>query len=201
MTMESSAHSVSSAPAMPAATAAPASLVGWLGALWGIAGVSLLLLSAITRLSPRALEALTGGLDWLGWAVLVPWTLFMVFSEGYRGFQQGFSPRVAARARWLGAHPTATRVVLAPLFCMGFFQATRRRLITTWCLTTGIVGLILLVSLLPQPWRGIVDFGVVAGLLWGLVALWIFAAQAFFGSRFHWDPELGGSAAVANTPG
>ena len=37
----------------------------------------------------------------------------------------------------------------------------------------GIVGLIVLIRKLDQPWRGIVDAGVVVGLGWGLVAtLW-----------------------------
>ena len=30
-------------------------------------------------------------------------------------------------------------VLLAPLFCMGLFHATRKRLIVSWCALTGIV--------------------------------------------------------------
>ena len=39
--------------------------------------------------------------------------------------------------------------------------------------------LILAVSRLDQPWRGIIDAGVVVGLAWGLMTLWIFTARAF----------------------
>lgn len=166
------------------------SWAGWAAALWGILGVSLLIGSAIVRLTPKAWAALTAPLEWYHWAVLVPWLIFMLVSEGYRGFQQAFSPRVAARTRWLRQHPGCLRGILAPLFCMGFFGATPKRQIVAWCLTGGIIGLILLVSLLDQPWRGIVDSGVVAGLLWGLLSLWFFTAQALFQPEFSSDPEL-----------
>ena len=177
----------------------PLSALGWLVSLWGILGVTLLIGSAVVRLSPMAIEALTGPLRWYHWAALVPWLAFMLVSEGYRGFQQAFSPRVAARARWLGEHPAMLRGLLAPLFCMGFFGATKKRQLVTWILTSAIVGVVLLVRLLEQPWRGIVDCGVVAGLLWGLIALWIFAAQALAGSRFTVNPELS-PALETNTP-
>ena len=39
--------------------------------------------------------------------------------------------------------------------------------------------LVALVRRLDQPWRGIIDAGVVVGLAWGLAALWIFTARAF----------------------
>jgi hypothetical protein len=42
---------------------------------------------------------------------------------------------------------------------------------------------------LPQPWRGIVDLGVVIGLAWGLVALGVFTVQAFSG-RLNHAPEV-----------
>lgn len=165
-------------------------LRGWVAALWGIAGVSLLIGSAVIRLSPKALAAFESSWAWYHWSVLIPWMAFMLFSEGYRGFQQGFSPRVAARARWLRAHPSWVRLLLAPFFCMGFFGSTRKRQIVAWCLASGIVVLIVLVSLLDQPWRGIVDAGVVAGLLWGLVSLWLMSCRALLRPVFAVDPEL-----------
>jgi apolipoprotein N-acyltransferase len=78
-------------------------------------------------------------------------------------------------------HPRPVIVVLAPLFCMGLFHATRKRLIVSWCALIGIVGLIVLVRQLDQPWRGIVDGGVVAGLGWGLVAMLWFMVRALLG--------------------
>lgn len=164
---------------------------GSLAAGWGLLGISLLLGTAIARLSLVAADAFSYPWSSAQYALFVGFTLFMAYSEGYKGFQKAFSPRVAARARHLAQspHPPA-RVWLAPLFCMGFFGATRRRQTVTWCLTLGIIGLILVVRLLPQPWRGIIDFGVVIGLTWGLVSLWIYTWLAFTRPHFAHNPEL-----------
>jgi hypothetical protein len=153
--------------------------LGLLGAVWGLSGVVLLLASAVYRLAHWALDAFAYPLSPAQWALLVGFALFMLIGEGYRGFQKNFSPRVATRARHLSSHPTPLRVALAPLFLMGFFGATRRRKITTWCLTIGIVVLVVGVRHLDQPWRGIIDLGVVLGLAWGLIALLAFTCRAF----------------------
>jgi hypothetical protein len=164
--------------------------LGVLGAVWGLLGVALLLGAAVYRLTPWAIEAFSHPFTLFQWVLLVGFTLFMLIGEGYRGFQKNFSPRVAVRARHLAGHPTPVRVLLAPLFLMGFFGATRRRKITTWCLTSGIVLLIVGVRLLEQPWRGIIDLGVVLGLTWGLVALFGFTYQAFFRTEFSFPADL-----------
>ncbi|HBE69275.1 MAG TPA: hypothetical protein DDW52_14095 [Planctomycetaceae bacterium] len=156
--------------------------------IWGLIGVVALLGFAIYRLAPRAWEALQEGLTPFQWCLMVVWTVFMVYSEGYRGFQKKFSPRTAARVNYLSKSPSATQTLLAPLFCMGYFGATRRVQITSICLTLGIVLLVLLVSQLPQPWRGIVDFGVVAGLSWGLLTFVAFYIQAATSENFAHDP-------------
>jgi hypothetical protein len=96
---------------------------------------------------------------------------------------------VAARIHYLSQHVTPLRLLLAPLFCMGFFHVRRKRQIITICLTLGIIGLVQLVHLLAQPWRGIVDAGVVLGLVWGIVSLAVFTLQAFFSSDFRHSPE------------
>ena len=67
--------------------------MGVLGAIWGIAGVTILLLSAVLRLAPRAQEALSGDLNTLQWIAVILWGVFMLFAEGYRGFQKKFSPK------------------------------------------------------------------------------------------------------------
>lgn len=163
---------------------------GALGVAWGLFGVSLILGSAIWRLGERAWAAFQYPFSTTQWLVLIGFAAFMAVGEGYRGFQKGFSPRVAARTRYLARHPNGLRVLLAPLFCMGYWGATRRRQIVTWCLTLAIIGLVLLFRLLPQPWRGILDFGVVLGLSWGLIALWVYAWQALTRARFDHDPEV-----------
>lgn len=168
----------------------PYPFAGRLGAGWGLAGVTLLLGAAVYRLTPWAVDAFSYSLTLSQWVLLVGFSLFMLVGEGYRGFQKNFSPRVVARARHLAGHPTPVRVLLAPLFLMGFFGATRRRKVTSWSLTTGIVLLVLGVRRLAQPWRGIIDLGVVLGLAWGLVALFGFAYQAFSRREFSFPADL-----------
>jgi hypothetical protein len=58
--------------------------------------------------------------------------------------------------------------------------------------TAGIIVLIILVRLLPQPWRGMVDAGVVVGLAWGMISLILFGLQALGGERFDYSPEVPG---------
>lgn len=162
---------------------------GAVGALWGIGGVVLLLGAAIYRLAPLAAEAIAYELGPVHWAVLVGFTAFMAYAEGYRGFQQRFSPRVAARAKYLRENPRPLLVLLAPFFCMGYFHATRRRKISSISLTAGIIMLIIMVRLLAQPWRGIIDLGVVVGLVWGEATILYFSALAFYGAGFSHPPE------------
>lgn len=164
--------------------------MGTFGAIWGLAGVFLLLGSAVYRLSVVAASAFSHTLQPRHWAALLIAVLFIAYAEGYRAFQQRFSPRVAARAKYLRNHPRVLHVALAPLFCMGFFYATRRRKITSISVTTGIVLLIVLVRLLPQPWRGIIDLSVVVGLGWGIVSLAFFGYQAFAKEDFSYTPDI-----------
>jgi hypothetical protein len=166
------------------------SLLGILGAVWGLAGVLLILTSATYRLVPHAIEALNDELSLLQWVSLVIIVLGMAYAEGYRGFQQGFSPRVAARAKYLKDHPRPLHVLLAPFFCMGYFHATRRRKVTSISLTVGILVLVLLVRMIAQPWRGIIDAGVVVGLAWGIITVAVFGMLAFCAGSFDFSPEV-----------
>lgn len=165
-------------------------MLGYIAALWGITGISLLLGSAIYRLSAIGMQTFDYNLSWYHWVALAVSIAFMGFAEGYRGFQQAWSPRVAARLLFLSQNVSPVRLILAPLFCMGFFDIVRKRMIVTYCLTFGIIGMVLLVHQLDQPWRGIVDLGVVTGLAWGLASLFIFTAQAFFSQGFQHSPEM-----------
>lgn len=165
-------------------------LLGRFGAAWGISGVCLLILFAIYRLSGMAMNAFVVDLHWYHWLILIANVLFMAYSEGYKGFQLAFAPRVAARARHLLNNPRLLHVLLAPLFCMGYFHTTRKRLITAYALLLGILVLILIYQQLSQPWRGILDVGVVVGLGWGLVSLIWFSFQAMAAESFQYSPEI-----------
>jgi hypothetical protein len=165
-------------------------VTGIVGATWGLCGVLIILSYACVRLSGVAISAFEMPWSTLQWVVLVANTVFMVHSEGYRGFQRSFSPRVVARARHIMQAPSVTKVVLAPLFCMSYFGATRRRMFATYALSSGIVLMVLTFEYIPQPWRGILDVGVVAGLMWGIASLAAFVGRALTGRDHDVSPEL-----------
>jgi len=149
---------------------------------WGTTGVVALLGQAIYRLTPQALDPLVHGtLTPLQAALYIGWVVVAGYTEGYRAFQGRFSPRVVARAVYLAKNREPLHVVLAPLFCMSFFHATRRALISAWMVTLLVLIAVLVVRQLPQPWRGIVDGGVVVGLSWGLVAIAANVVRVFRG--------------------
>ncbi len=164
--------------------------MGIFGAIWGLTGVILLLGSAVFRLAPLAVEAYSYEFSWYHWLSLFFIIFFMAYAEGYKGFQKGFSPRVASRALYLKNNPRLLHVLFAPFFCMGFFHASRRRKITSVSVTSGIIVLIVLVRFLAQPWRGIIDAGVVLGLAWGLLSLIAFVFQAFGSKEFAYPPDV-----------
>jgi len=165
-------------------------MMGAIASLWGLVGIGGLLISAIYRLVPRAMEAFHVGLTPPQWALLIVWTLVMGVLEGYRGFQQQFCPRTAARIRYLRDHPTLLRTLFAPIIGMGYVHAKRKTQITAISVTLGIVLLVVLVAHVPQPWRGIIDFGVVIGLSWGTVALFIHAMLALTRREYGYSPEV-----------
>ena len=76
-----------------------------------------------------------------------------------------------ARARYLAVNPRPLHVLLAPLFCMGYIYATRKRQLMSIALTLMIICFVLIARMMPQPWRGIVDAGVVVGLTLGVLSI------------------------------
>lgn len=163
----------------------------YVAAVWGVLGFSALLVQALWRLIPVALEPLrSGSLSSAQMVAYGLWVLFMAYSEGYKGFQKQFAPRMAVRAMHLARHPRALLVVFAPVFCMGLIHATRKRLIVSWCLLVGIILLVLGVRALDQPWRGIIDGGVVVGLAWGLLAVLWYFVRALSGNPPDVPPDL-----------
>jgi len=145
--------------------------------LWGTAGVVYILLKAIKRVVPIALEPFGKGEN------AVPLTqsqlfayivtcLWFAYVEGYKGFQKKFSPLVVSRSFTL--QPTKSQfhhILLAPLYSMGLFHATKKRMIVSWSVSIGVAAIVAAVKRLPYPWRNIVDAGVVVGLSWGTLAI------------------------------
>jgi len=126
---------------------------------------------AIMRVVPPALAPLRQGPTPLVLAAYAASLFFNGYVEGYRAFHRGFAPRVAARALHLRGDPSVLHAVLAPVFVLAFFHATRRRLIARYLLLFGLIGLIWVVRRCPQPWRGAIDAGVAVALAWGVVSL------------------------------
>lgn len=189
---------VAATPRQAPASAATVWL-GRAGALWGVIGLSWMLLNALSRLWPMAIAPFTGEVAFgaLQWVLLVGFTVFNAYAEGYRGFQKAFAPRAVNRARYLAAYPTPLRVLGAPLYLMALFGATKRRMIVNWILMAALVVLIACVRQLPVSYRAIVDMGVVIGLAWGLLAFWVFTARALLGKPPMRDPDVGADDAPA----
>ena len=159
--------------------------------LWSVLTVFAFVASAVWRLVPLAIEPIEQNMltPW-HWFVWVIWVVFQLYGEGYRGFQRGFAPRVLVRAHYLANHPRWYHLLLAPLFCMGVIYATRRRKIITCSVIGGITLLVIAVRFVEQPWRGIIDAGVVAGLVWGLVCMVVFTIRILLGYSIDVSPEL-----------
>jgi hypothetical protein len=94
--------------------------------------------------------------------------------EGFKGFQQKFSPLVVKRSFTLipGKNGTSWyHFLLAPFYAMGLMHATKKRKIVSWSVTTGVAVIVAVVKKLPYPYRNIIDAGVVAGLTWGSISI------------------------------
>lgn len=149
---------------------------------WGVLWVLALLGNALYRLVPLALEPIQAGtLNGLQLGLYGLWIAFMAYSEGYRGFHKRFSPRVVARAYHLGQERKPLWLLLALPFCMSLFHTTRRQRIVSTIFLVAIVTLVVAVRQLSQPWRGIIDGGVVVGLGLGVLSILYFYILALAG--------------------
>ena len=175
---------------MTASPLSPRSTSEWLIWGWALGGVFLFIGNAVFRLGPRGLE-IFNGLSTLQLVLAVAWTAFMLYGEGYRGFHLRFAPRVVARAGALARQqPHPGLVALGPFVAMGLLHGTPRRLLASRALLAMIVVMVFLVRWLPEPWRAIVDFGVVAGLVAGLASMLYFAWGTVAGAPPDVDPEF-----------
>ena len=152
-------------------------------AVWGVGWVIWLLGRAVVRLTPIAIAPWQDeSMNATHKALYIAWLLFNGYAEGYRAFQKKFAPRVVSRAVYLAHHPTPLRLVLALPFCMSLFHAKRRQRIVSWTFIAVLILVIVAVRALPQPWRGIIDGGVVFGLGWGVLVLtWLLAKYLLTG--------------------
>ncbi len=145
---------------------------------WALLGFIAILGFAVYRLGGHFLVAWDMPFAWYHWLVLIANTSFMAYSEGYKGFQKSYSIKFANRLKELEQKPTLIRQFLAPLYCMNYFSAIKKNLILAYVLTIAIILLIIIFNYIPQPWRGILDVGVVVGLSWGIMATIVLALKA-----------------------
>ncbi len=170
------------------------SLLGKLAYAWGVLGFLAFIANGLWRLTPIAWEPIAAGeLRWHHWLLLAGWCGFMLYTKAYRGFHRAFAPRFAARAVALARHPTPLDVILAPAFCMGLIHATRKRLIISWLVVAAIGLLVVGMRMLDQPWRGMVDAGVVLGLAAGSLSVMWYAWRGLEGATLPVDPDLSGA--------
>ncbi len=158
------------------------SLVRLLVLCWGVLGVVVILVDALWRLSGYAWTAIRSGeMGWGHWFVLGVWVVANAYMEGYRGFQRSFSPMVVERGFLLAQGGKWWQVLFAPAVCMALLSARRKRLIVSWVIVVLVVFLVITIRQVAQPWRGIVDAGVVVGLGWGTVSVVVFFVRALLG--------------------
>jgi hypothetical protein len=129
--------------------------------------------------------------------------LFFAYAEGYKGFHLKFSPLVVKRSFTLvigtpqGNNPL--NYLLAPLYSMGLFCATKKRLITSWGVTLGVAAIVAAVKRLPLVPRCIVDAGVIAGLTLGSISiLYHFIRSVMTGQLPNVDACLPGESVAAS---
>jgi len=148
------------------------------GSLWGSMGVIYILVKAIRRVLPIAMEPFAGGsltFSPFQWSMYALSCLFFAYAEGYKGFHLKFAPLVVKRSFTLvigtphGNNPI--NYLLSPLYSMGLFAATRKRLITSWSVTLGVAAIVAMVKRLPIVPRCILDAGVIVGLSLGSLSI------------------------------
>lgn len=150
---------------------------GHLAALWAVVGTAVLLGASSIQLGLRGAATIVAGLNGVEWLGLIVLTVAFVYGEGIRAIQRRYLPHVFRRIERLrSAHPI--HHVLAPLYAMSLVGFPLRELIAAWAGVAGIVLAVVLVAMLPQPWRGIVDFAVASALGWATIAFVMSAPRA-----------------------
>lgn len=164
---------------------------GHLTFIWSVLGVTALLLQAQVRLFAIAWEALSSGtMSNAQLALCLFWVLINSYLEGYRGFHLKFVPRVIARAHHLAMTPGTYPAILGPIFAMAYVHASKRAKYAAWGITCAVLIAIVIVRRLPQPWRGLIDAGVVVGLSLGTLSLLVQALRRLLGETPQGNPDL-----------
>jgi hypothetical protein len=144
---------------------------GTLVAGWGVGGAAALLAWAAVRLGARGADAIRGGLEPAQWLVFVALAVVFLYGEGVLALDRRWAPKVLARARRVSLGDRRALQVLAPLHAMGLVGGPAATAMRSWAGVVAVVGAVLLVRALPDPWRGMIDVAVALALAWGAAAL------------------------------
>mmetsp|Transcript_18466 Transcript_18466/g.30616 ORF Transcript_18466/g.30616 Transcript_18466/m.30616 type:complete len:256 (-) Transcript_18466:37-804(-) len=162
--------------------------------LYGTGGVMYILIKAIRRVYPIALEPFAEGaipMTQLQLGAYIATCLWFAYVEGYKGFQTKFAPLVVSRSLTIELGLSKIHhLLLAPLYSMGLFHATKKRMIVSWSVSLGVAAIVVAVKKLPYPWRNIIDAGVVAGLSWGCLSILLHYIKALVTGNSPADPAL-----------
>jgi hypothetical protein len=174
------------------ATSSCGSLFRSLLGIWGVLQVVAIIGNALKRVIPIALQPFSSdvplsGLQWTSYGL---WTVYMMYTEGYKAFQLKFSPLVVKRAFGLSENFNALNFLLAGPYAMGLFGATKKRMIISWSVSAGVASIVAIVKKLGYPYRSIIDGGVVAGLTYGTLSILALTVNALRGNIPDIDPEL-----------
>lgn len=162
-----------------------------LASTWGVLSVLAILANAVKRLAPIAMQPFkTHDFSTFHWSLYGGFALLMAYAEGYKGFQQKFSPMVVQRALTLDESSGPLRLLFAGPYSMGLFHASSKRKKVSWILTLSVLALVQVVKRLAYPWRSIVDAGVVVGLSWGGLAIACIWVRSWFGQAPGVDAQL-----------
>eukprot|EP00587_Corethron_hystrix_P006947 CAMPEP_0113306858 /NCGR_PEP_ID=MMETSP0010_2-20120614/5945_1 /TAXON_ID=216773 ORGANISM="Corethron hystrix, Strain 308" /NCGR_SAMPLE_ID=MMETSP0010_2 /ASSEMBLY_ACC=CAM_ASM_000155 /LENGTH=276 /DNA_ID=CAMNT_0000161617 /DNA_START=68 /DNA_END=898 /DNA_ORIENTATION=+ /assembly_acc=CAM_ASM_000155 len=160
---------------------------------WAVLGVISILVKAIKRVLPIAMEPFRGGVPLTNLQIFsyVGTCLFFAYAEGYKGFQKKFSPLVIRRAFTLDGTSPILHKIFAPFYSMALFHSTKRRKIISWSVSGGVAMIVMVVKRFPYPWRNILDAGVVVGLSWGALSIAVEYFHTIFSGKLPpMDPFL-----------
>ena len=75
-------------------------------------------------------------------------------------------------------------------FCFGYFGTTKAKQIVAFALTLLLICVIVLMGYVPQPWRGVIDAGVVVGLSIGVLSMLYWLLQEYKQLAYLHSPEV-----------
>ncbi|MBT3756892.1 MAG: hypothetical protein HOK80_08665 [Candidatus Cloacimonetes bacterium] len=145
--------------------------------IYSIGGVIAIFSSAIYRLYPHVKESMSLEFSALNWTVLAAYLIVMIVGKGYFALHRGFVPRVIVRSEQIISNGNLIDKLLAPLYCMGFFKAPKKRMIISYLMILFIISFLVSASKIVQPWRGIIDLGVIVGLSLGIISLLLLGSK------------------------